>query len=368
MVILSNVVWKPIRTFIDTARITVRGGRGGNGLPKYGGVGGKGGDVYIEGNSEYSLLKLIKEFPARKFVGGPGANSKRFCILGSPGQDVIIPCPTGVAAIVESKFVGEVNAHGERLLLAKGGSGGGPQNGYLGQKGQVFPLTLDLKLIADVGFVGFPNAGKSSLLKAISKAQPKIASYPFTTIQPKVGMVEYNDFRKISVADLPGLIEGAHMNYGMGHRFLKHCLRTKILLFVVDIDGFRLNAMASHRDAFETIVFLNKELELYNEELLNKPSILAVNKSDNDPDLSKYNSLRNMLRDMKSNSGHIPNEMLPSSFMKFDAILPISAKHGANISVLKEKIRTIIDISEEEKRKETEICHLRNAVPDVIYV
>ncbi|XP_035216048.1 GTP-binding protein 10-like [Stegodyphus dumicola] len=259
MVRLSLHLLKQRRTFIDSIRISAHGGRGGNGLPKYGGVGGKGGDVYVEACDSYTLKKLKVEHPDQRFVAGKGGDSKRFMILGSPGKDCIIKCPVGVSAVTDSKQVlGGVDKVGDRLLLAKGGCGGGPQNDYLGQKGQSVPLVLDLKLLADVGFVGFPNAGKSTLLSALSKAKPKIASYPFTTIEPNVGILKYPDCREISAADLPGLIEGAHVNYGMGHKFLKHCLRTKVLLFVVDIGGFRLNLNSPFRDAFETIMFLNR--------------------------------------------------------------------------------------------------------------
>ncbi|CAG7830120.1 unnamed protein product, partial [Allacma fusca] len=116
-------------------------------------------------------------------------------------------------------YVGEINEPGDKVIAAKGGEGGSPYNGYSGQLGQAHSVTLDLKLIADVGFVGFPNAGKSTLLKAISKAKPRIASYPFTTVRPNIGTIEYPDDRRISLADLPGLIEGAHANVGMGHRY-----------------------------------------------------------------------------------------------------------------------------------------------------
>ena len=134
------------------------------------------------------------------------------------------------------------------------------------------------QLIADLGLVGFPNAGKSTLLKAISNARPKIASYPFTTIKPNLGHMSYEDEREITMADLPGLIEGAHINLGLGHRFLKHVERTTCNVFVIDIQGFQLNANSVHRTAFETLVLLNKELEMYNPDLLQKPSICLVNK------------------------------------------------------------------------------------------
>ncbi|XP_042897524.1 GTP-binding protein 10 [Parasteatoda tepidariorum] len=348
MVRLGNIFLRERQTFIDSVRISVRGGRGGNGLPKYGGVGGKGGDVYLEACESYSLAKLKRNNPTKKFIGGPGGDSKRFQILGSPGTDTMVKCPPGVS-VYGNVFIGDINKIGDKVLLAKGGCGGGPQNGFLGQKGQAMPLTLDLKLLADVGFVGYPNAGKSTLLSALSNAHPKIASYPFTTIAPNIGILNFDDFRTISAADLPGLIEGAHMNYGMGHKFLKHCVRTKVLLFVVDIEGFRLNPLTSHRTPFETVMLLNRELELYDEELVLKPAILAVNKSDTDSDGKMFQELKEEMQCSEKLVKDLPDQLKPSTLVKFDSIIPISAKTGDNILNLKNKVRKIIDIYHEKK-------------------
>lgn len=370
MVRLTSTLWKVKRTFIDSLRINVSGGKGGNGLPKYGGIGGKGGDVYLEADKKFSLKKLKLLFPNQKFSADRGEDSRRFCILGNPGSDIVIKCPPGVSVITDQKItIGEINREGERVLLCRGGCGGSPENGFIGQKGQNLPLVLDLKLLADVGFVGFPNAGKSTLLKALSNAHPKIASYPFTTIQPNIGTLNYRDFRKITAADLPGLIEGSHLNRGMGHKFLKHCVRTQILLFVIDIDGFRLNPMSSHRNAIETILFLNRELELYDEELVCKPAILAVNKLDTDADGTKFEALKESLKNIKSISKSINTEMIPESLIKFDAIVPISALKKTNIPLLKDKIRTIIDIYQQEREaKERQVIVSKNPEYDVIYV
>ncbi|GFT93135.1 GTP-binding protein 10, partial [Trichonephila clavipes] len=359
---------KERRKFFDSVRILARGGRGGNGLPKYGGIGGKGGDVYVQAKDSYSLSQLKKMYPTQRFIAGSGGNSKRFQILGSPGDDVVIDCPPGVTAVANNYVIGELNQIGDKLLLVRGGCGGGPQNGFIGQKGQSVPLTLDLKLLADVGFVGYPNAGKSTLLSALSNAKPKIANYPFTTIAPNIGILFYDDFRKISAADLPGLIEGAHMNYGMGHKFLKHCIRTKVLLFVVDIDGFRLNPNTPHRTAFETIMLLNRELELYDEELVLKPAILVLNKIDMDENEQKFQKLKEDMKQSESKVTELPNEIRPNYLIKFDAIVSISAKEKINISTLKQKIRKIIDIYEEQNvPRYLEDTSQRKDI-DVIYV
>ncbi|GIY66346.1 GTP-binding protein 10 [Caerostris extrusa] len=370
MVHLSAALMKAPRRFIDSVRIVARGGRGGNGIPKYGGIGGKGGDIYLEAVEDYSLLKLKKIFPSQRFVGHSGGNSKRFQILGAPGEDTIILSPPGVTAVANNKVIGELNRVGEKLLISKGGCGGGPQNGFIGQKGQSLPLTLDLKLLADVGFVGYPNAGKSTLLKALSNAKPKIANYPFTTVAPNIGILCYEDYRKITAADLPGLIEGAHMNCGMGHKFLKHCMRTKILLFVVDLDGFRLNPNTPHRTPFETVMLLNRELELYDEELVLKPAILAINKIDTDEDEQKFQKLKEELKLYKNNVQQLPDDFRPNSLIKFDSIIPISAKDGINIEILKQKIRTLIDIYQEEKttRYQLENSSSQHKDTDVIYM
>lgn len=357
------------RKFIDSVRIYTRGGSGGNGLPKYGGVGGKGGDVYVEAVDGWTLRNLKDKFPKQRFVAEKGEDSKSYRILGNPGQDVIIKCPPGVTAVSDKqRILGDLNKKGDRVLLAKGGIGGDHYNDFFGQKGQAHSVTLDLKLLADVGFVGFPNAGKSTLLKALSRAKPKIAGYPFTTIEPNVGILQFQDLRTISAADLPGLIEGAHYNYGMGHKFLKHCLRTKLLLFVVDIDGFQLNPQSAHRTAFETIALLNKELELYDEELVSKPALLAVNKIDNDEDGFKFQELKTKLENMEESLHTVSEELRPSHVIDFQSTIAVSAAKKQNISVLKEKIRRLIDINDDlhqnwkEKHEDTRI------ESDTIYV
>ncbi|GBP09604.1 GTP-binding protein 10 homolog [Eumeta japonica] len=225
-----------------------KGGHGGNGVPKYGGIGGQGGCVYLVAKDGVNLRTVEK--------------SRR-------GLDEKIEVPVGVQIYDESgKLIADLNEPDSSCIAAGGGIGGCSGTNFLGKKGEHKVINLDLKLIADVGLVGFPNAGKSTFLKAISNAKPKIASYPFTTIRPQIGTVNYSDLRSITIADLPGLIEGAHANFGMGHKFLKHVERTRLLLFMVDIFGFQLSPQHEKRDCLENIFALNKELELYDPSLL----------------------------------------------------------------------------------------------------
>ena len=201
--------------------------------------------------------------------------------MGGAGSDTVVRTPVGVSVVTDhGEVIGDLETDKDILVVARGGPGGDKSNDYMGLRGQARSIKLDLKLIGDVGFVGFPNAGKSTLLKAISRARPKIASYPFTTIKPNLGICEFPDLRTMSLADLPGLIEGASYNVGMGHKFLKHVERTRLLLFVVDVNGFQFKVDSPHRSALDTVLLLNKELELYKEELVTKPAILVVTKMD----------------------------------------------------------------------------------------
>ncbi|KAF5282808.1 hypothetical protein FQR65_LT02805 [Abscondita terminalis] len=321
MVFLSKLFYggKPTRRYLksgftDSLRVHVRGGTGGNGLPKFGGVGGQGGNVIVVGKESINLDDVVRANKSKRYLAGNGTNSSHNFILGPPGETVKLQVPVGVTIFTDQgKKLGEINKEGEELVVAKGGPGGHPKNGFLGVKGQCYSVKLDLKLIADVGLVGFPNAGKSTLLKAVSHARPKIASYPFTTIRPNIGIISYKDLRQISVADLPGLIEGAHANRGMGHEFLKHVERTQLLLIMADINGFQLSPQYPHRTCIDTIVLLNKELELYNPELLNKPKLMVINKMDTEAASQKYFEIRDQIYNLSEAIHRYPDEMKPES-------------------------------------------------------
>uniref|UniRef100_A0A8C9PCF5 GTP-binding protein 10 n=1 Tax=Spermophilus dauricus TaxID=99837 RepID=A0A8C9PCF5_SPEDA len=343
MVHCSCALFRKYGNFIDNLRLFAKGGSGGMGYPRLGGEGGKGGDVWVVAHKKMTLKQLKDKYPQKRFVAGEGANS-RVCALGSKGKDCEIPVPVGISVTDENgKIIGELNKEEDRILIAEGGIGGKFLTNFLPLKGQKRIIHLDLKLIADVGLVGFPNAGKSSLLSQISHAKPAIADYAFTTLKPELGKIMYNDFKQISVADLPGLIEGAHMNRGMGHKFLKHIERTRQLLFVVDISGFQLSSQTQYRTAFETIILLTKELELYNEELQKKPALLAVNKMDLTDAQNKFHELMNQLQNPKDFLHLVEKQMIPERNMEFQHIIPISAITGEGIEELKNCIRKSLD-------------------------
>ncbi|XP_062142354.1 GTP-binding protein 10 homolog [Drosophila sulfurigaster albostrigata] len=348
MVQLFNVLLKSTKSparahfrsnFLDTLRLTVRGGHGGNGLPRYGGVGGQGGAVYFVAKEGLTLRKMAQGLKEKRVVASSGEDSSKLAIFGRRGGDQRIEVPVGVQVYDEQQqLLADLNEADATCIVAGGGTGGCTGNNFIGRPGDHRTVNLDLKLIADVGLVGFPNAGKSTLLKAISNAKPKIAAYPFTTIRPQIGTIEYSDHRSISVADLPGLIEGAHANFGMGHKFLKHIERTRLLLFMVDIFGFQLSPRHPHRDCLTNIYALNKELELYDPTLLEKPCVLLLNKMDKEGAKDILTRLKPSIKDLQSGLAECPEEVRPNKVLKFYHILPISAKNSARITQVKKAI------------------------------
>ncbi|KAM5255808.1 GTP-binding protein 10 [Ctenodactylus gundi] len=368
MVRCGCVLSRKYGNFIDNLRLFTKGGTGGMGYPRLGGEGGKGGDVWVVAHKRMTLTQLKCKYPQKRFVAGGGANSRVSALKGAKGKDCEIPVPVGISVTDENgKIIGELNKEEDRLLVAKGGLGGHLLTNFLPLKGQKQVIHLDLKLIADVGLVGFPNAGKSSLLSKVSHARPEIADYAFTTLKPQLGKIMYNDFKQISVADLPGLIEGAHRNRGMGHKFLKHVERTKQLLFVVDVSGFQLSLKTKYRTAFETILLLTKELELFKEELQVKPALLAVNKMDLPGAQDKFLELMNQLQNPKDFLHLFEKSMIPKRTMEFQHIIPISAVTGEGIEELKTFIRKTMDEyasreNEEYHKKQLLNLHISDTV------
>uniref|UniRef100_A0A1A8M8K3 GTP-binding protein 10 n=1 Tax=Nothobranchius pienaari TaxID=704102 RepID=A0A1A8M8K3_9TELE len=355
MVHIGRICFRKYGNFIDNLRLYVRGGCGGMGLPRLGGQGGCGGNVWVVAKNNTSLKKIKDKHPRKHFVGGTGGNSSVRALKGEKGKDIEIVAPAGITVTTDDgSVIGDLNVEGDRVLVAEGGSGGTFLSSFEPEKGQVRHIRLDLKLIADLGLVGFPNAGKSSLLTALSNATPQIASYAFTTVRPEIGKVMYSDYKQISVADLPGLIEGAHVNKGMGHKFLKHVERTKQLLFVVDVCGFQLATKTPFRSAFETVQLLTKELELYKEELMLKPALLVVNKMDLPGAEDKLSELKEQLQHSEEFVDLLPDDMIPKNCMTFRHVVPVSAASGFGIDRLKMCIRQSID---EHATAETDAIH-----------
>jgi len=279
--------------FLDEKTIEVISGKGGNGICSFrrekhvplggpdGGDGGNGGSVYLRANEQYTtLLDMGNAYKYPAEAGAPGEAANR---TGRSGKDVYVDVPRGtIVRDSEGRILTDLTEGGSIWMAARGGASGlgnsrfasatnrAPRQHSNGKPGEKRILNLELKLMADVGLVGFPNAGKSSLVRKISSAKPKVADYPFTTLEPVLGIVQ-NKNRSFVVADIPGLIEGASDGKGLGHRFLKHIERTRALLFV--IDGFEANA-------WKTFCLLKKELEAFHPKLLEKKFVVALNKSD----------------------------------------------------------------------------------------
>lgn len=347
----ANRYAKDRQKWIDSLRVYCKGGHGGNGFPKMGGIGGKGGDCILEVDTKKTNLYdvFVKDFhkdpKKQRLIADAGMHGRTTRLNGEAGQDKVLKVPPGIIVSNDAgKMLYDLNEENMRLIVASGGQGGGPYNNWIGQEGSKMHIRLDLKLIADLGLVGFPNAGKSTLLKAISKAKPKIASYPFTTIKPNLGKMVYEDFREISMADLPGLIEGAHYNIGMGHKFLKHVERTNMLLFIVDIQGFQLDPQYPHRSAFETIALLNRELELYKDDLLDKPAICLINKMDTEGAKEKLNIVEKALESYSDAVQEMDEELRPNKLVEFKEVIPMSAKFSQKtVSYVKKKLRYWLD-------------------------
>ena len=330
--------------FADRAKIILRSGKGGNGhisfrREKYvpdggpdGGDGGKGGDVIFE--IDKGMTTLYNYRHRRKFSATDGQEGGKRRCHGKDGTDIVLKVPEGtIIREAESGLViADMSGENVRQVILKGGRGGNgnmhyatstmqaPKYAQPGQEAMELEVLLELKLIADVGLVGFPNAGKSTLLSRLTNAQPKIASYPFTTLQPNLGVVDAFDGRGFVIADIPGLIEGASKGAGLGMEFLRHIERTRVMIHLVDA------ASTEGRDPVDDIYKINHELEAYQADLLNRPQIIAANKTDAIP------------------LGEDPVERIKAEFEPQGAVVvPISAATGEGIPQLLANVRQLLD-------------------------
>ena len=283
--------------FIDRTKIRVQGGDGGNGVTAFrrekfvprggpsGGDGGRGGDVWIVADESVNTLLHLRYNPLH--IAGRGLHGEGSNRSGKEGGDAIVRVPVGTQVFdpLTNELLYDFEEDGQRWVAARGGRGGfgnahfatstnrAPRYHQEGSAGQEFELQLELKLLADVGLVGFPNAGKSTFISVISAAKPKIADYPFTTLEPHLGVVDLGDFRTFVVADIPGLIEGAHEGHGLGDRFLRHVERTTLLLHLVDVSS-------SGRDPVNDYEIINHELAAYDSRLVAREQIVVATKID----------------------------------------------------------------------------------------
>ena len=284
--------------FADTAKILIKAGNGGNGCvafhrEKYiaaggpdGGDGGKGGDVIFLADQNMSTLSDFRY--KRKYVAQSGGDGSGNNCKGKEGENLIIKVPVGttVKDIYSDCYIGDLSEHGKQVVVARGGKGGfgnshfatptrqAPHFAKPGRKGDELEVLLEIKLIADVGLVGFPNVGKSTLLSVVSECKPKIANYHFTTLIPNLGVVNMGEGESFVIADIPGLIEGAGDGIGLGHEFLRHTERTRLILHIVDVSG------SEGRDPYEDFLIINNELKKYSEALSEREQIVVANKID----------------------------------------------------------------------------------------
>jgi GTP-binding protein len=310
--------------FIDRATIFVRAGNGGNGcvslrrekyMPKGGpdgGDGGRGGDVLLVGDTSHDTLLHLTHHPHYRAKNGGGGMSKS--MHGGDGADIIIPVPLGtvVADHDSGQVLADIDQPGQRFVVARGGAGGfgnehfksatnqTPLEASPGVPGEERTLRLELKLLADVGLVGLPNAGKSTLLRAISRATPKVAEYPFTTLSPHLGITELSGDRRLVVADIPGLIEGAARGAGLGHDFLRHIERTAVLVHLLDLSPL------DGSDPARNYEVVRKELLDYSVELAEKPEVIVFNKIDLVPPPQRDAAVKKLIAKLR-----LPREVNP---------------------------------------------------------
>lgn len=332
--------------FIDIAKIYVRSGKGGDGCVSFrrekyvplggpdGGDGGRGGDIVFE--VDYNINTLIDFKYNRRFLAENGENGGTCKCYGKDGKDLIIKVPEGtiIKHAETGKVITDLCEKNQKFVLLKGGKGGKgnarfctstrqcPDFAEPGMPSDEMELTLELRLIADVGLIGFPNVGKSTLISKITNARPKIANYHFTTLHPNLGVVDFKDIKGFVIADIPGIIEGASKGIGLGLEFLKHIERTRVLVHILDV------SQIEGRDAFEDFKLINKELLEYNEILSSRPQVVVLNKSDITFDEDRER-IENLKKDIIS--------------LGYENIFEISAATGKGIYELLKKLKEVVD-------------------------
>lgn len=341
--------------FIDRVKIYVQAGTGGNGtvafrreahVPKggpSGGDGGRGGSVIFVATNSLSTLLDLRYYREYKAQNGEKGHAKK--MHGADADDLVIRVPVGTCVYDDDtgNIIADLTKDGQRAAIAKGGRGGrgnarfassrnpAPKICENGEPGEKFNLRVELKLLADVGLVGFPSVGKSTLLSVVSKARPQIADYHFTTIVPNLGVVQVKDGRSFVMADLPGLIEGASQGKGLGHQFLRHIERCRVIVHIIDMSG------SEGRDPYEDYVTINKELGEYEYRLLERPQIIVANKMDGDEAEENLKKFKEKLGDQKV----------------FPIIAPIHEGINAVLYAVADALETAPDFFNQEEEQES---------------
>ncbi len=332
--------------FVDEAKIYVKSGRGGRGCVSFrrekfvprggpnGGDGGKGGDVITV--ARQNMSSLLDHHYRQHYKAENGEHGRGKDQHGKKAPVLLVPVPVGtvVKDFFTREILGDLTENGQTLIVAKGGRGGrgnarfatstnrAPRYAEPGEEAEEKTLLLELKLLADVGIIGFPNAGKSTLISRISAARPKIADYPFTTLIPNLGVVSYNEGKTFVVADIPGLIKGAHEGTGLGIKFLRHIERTKVLIHLLDLSPL------TERDPIEDYHVMNKELEAYSADLIKKPQIIAPNKID-------ITEAREKLKGIKTHFNKVGIEVFPISSATGEGLKELIREVGKRLEILR---------------------------------
>ncbi len=349
------------RTFVDTVTVHLEAGKGGNGSASFrrekyvpqggpdGGDGGRGGHVIVRGDKDIASLVHLYFQPHQR--AEPGGNGKCQQQHGRNGRDCLLRVPLGTEIWTEDRtqLLADVVEDGAEFVLARGGKGGlgnchfkssthqAPIEFTPGGEAVLMTVHMELKLLADLGLVGFPNAGKSSLLSCISHAHPKVAAYPFTTLNPVIGTMMFEDYTKLTVADIPGIIEGAHNGVGLGHEFLRHIERAYALVYLVDMAG------VDGRQPWDDYRALRRELTLHEKLLADRPSIIVANKMDEPEAVANLKIFKRKIR---------------------KPVLPISALSGEGIDALHEALGTLCDAVRERYRLEIARAAVPSGRPD----
>jgi len=357
--LFGNVV-KRIKWFGEKSVIYARGGLGGTvsdrlGLTELGGRGGHGGNVRVTA-CEHIPVEFSQDVCVKIFQAERGEMSSEEYLHGLSGNDIEIQVPPGVVLQNESgEVISDLNSAGDDVIIAHGTVGCSPANNFTRDLAKVVNITANLKHVADVGLVGFPGAGKSTFLNALSRSKPTTSKHSFTSVRPDIGHIEYSDGRMISLASVP---DWTTQHSGVRHHFLAHLERTKLLLFIVDVSGFHLHEEDPQKSPTNTVILLNKHIELLNKSILNKPCLLVLNKKD----LAYAEHIAEQTKTELDNLNKIVDGVdlswgvTPDRLVKFNEVFTVSEKEKLNIDYVKKRLRYWCDLYEKETQSKISQC------------